>query len=249
MSSPWRAALSTAPLLTYSDPFPKDLVSNHRLTKFEIEFLGSGSLSSKTRFSSSVMLHLDRNDTWLFDAPDGTLRECQICTQRNYCKMRKIFISSFTSDTFLGLPNLLISRLLSSPQQPYDKAPVEIYGPPGIIDFLQESLSWAMRGHVAIPWQNLTVYEMALHSKQVEILQQTSENDFPWTNGPFEQLGLSPIEEPKQGQEYLFAHHRIYANEVSGYWQLFGDDKVNFFSELFVLFGDVEIFAKTKPAL
>lgn len=156
----------------------------------------------------------------------------------------RIFISSFTSDTFLGLPNLLISRLLSSPQQPYDKAPVEIYGPPGIIDFLQESLSWAMRGHVAIPWQNLTVYEMALHSKQVEILQQTSENDFPWTNGPFEQLGLSPIEEPKQGQEYLFAHHRIYANEESGYWQLFGDDKVNFFLNYLCCLGMLKFLPK-----
>lgn len=219
---------------------------------------------------------LDRGESWLFDAPDGTLRESQICTQRDFSHIRKyvpsilsvvsssyswddvisicycrIFVSSFANDTFLGLPNLLITRLLSPSREPKNtrSSSIEVYGPPGIIDYLQESLSWAKRGHLSVHWERLTVYEMTLEPEQVETLQQTSEYFFPWTRAYNEQLRLSSwsMNESKKSKEYLFAHKRIPV-DASGYWQLFSGNNVIFLFPCSCVY--VWIFdAKTKPAL
>ncbi|GEO73527.1 beta-lactamase superfamily hydrolase [Levilactobacillus namurensis DSM 19117] len=103
----------------------------------EIEFLGTGAGSpGKFRNVTSTALRLldERNSVWLFDVGEATQHQILRTTLKPR-KIDKIFITHLHGDHIFGLPGLLSSRSFQG-----GEAPLTIYGPKGIRDFVEVSL-------------------------------------------------------------------------------------------------------------
>ncbi|ALX48019.1 ribonuclease Z [Lentibacillus amyloliquefaciens] len=104
----------------------------------ELFFLGTGSgIPSKERNVSSVALKLlqEQNSIWLFDCGEATQHQILHTTIKPR-KITKIFITHMHGDHIFGLPGLLSSRSFQGGTDP-----LTIYGPEGIKDFVETSLS------------------------------------------------------------------------------------------------------------
>ena len=96
----------------------------------KIHFLGtSATVPTLERNVSSIAIE-NFNQIILFDCGEGTLIQCRK-QKLKISKISKIFISHFHGDHFLGIPALLMTFML------YNRTnPLEIYGPPGIIEYI-----------------------------------------------------------------------------------------------------------------
>ncbi|KRK34148.1 ribonuclease Z [Loigolactobacillus bifermentans] len=103
----------------------------------ELEFLGTGAGSpAKFRNVTSVALKLldENNAIWLFDVGEGTQQQI-LRTSIRPRKVDKIFITHLHGDHIFGLPGFLSSRSFQG-----GEAPLTIYGPKGIRDYVRTSL-------------------------------------------------------------------------------------------------------------
>ncbi|SET88076.1 ribonuclease Z [Salinibacillus kushneri] len=103
----------------------------------DLFFLGTGAgVPSKQRNVTSIALQLlqERGSIWLFDCGESTQHQI-LHTHIKPRKIEKIFITHLHGDHIFGLPGLLGSRSFQG-----GVAPVEIYGPPGIKEFVTTSL-------------------------------------------------------------------------------------------------------------
>ena len=93
-------------------------------------------MPSKQRNTSSLALKLleERGAVWLFDCGEATQHQILHTTLKPR-KIEKIFITHLHGDHIFGLPGLLGSRSF----QGGDEA-VEIYGPPGIREYVESVL-------------------------------------------------------------------------------------------------------------
>ncbi|MGI0068153.1 MAG: ribonuclease Z [Thermoplasmata archaeon] len=90
----------------------------------ELTFLGTaGSWPTKDRSPSAVALQMDRESV-LFDCGEGTQRQFFQSTV-SFMRLRRIFITHFHGDHFLGLPGLIQTMCLNNRTEPLD-----VYGPP-----------------------------------------------------------------------------------------------------------------------
>lgn len=103
----------------------------------EITFLGTGAgMPAKNRNVSSIALkHLENGSIWLFDCGEATQHQI-LHTSIKPRKISKIFITHLHGDHIFGLPGLLGSRSFLGGTEP-----LTIYGPKGIRDFIEVSLS------------------------------------------------------------------------------------------------------------
>ena len=95
----------------------------------QIEFLGTGNVSSL-----ALRLLEERNAVWLFDVGEATQHQILNTTIRPR-KIEKIFITHLHGDHIFGLPGLLSSRSFQG-----GTAPLTIYGPVGVKEFVQTAL-------------------------------------------------------------------------------------------------------------
>ncbi|MEI5992500.1 ribonuclease Z [Candidatus Enterococcus mansonii] len=103
----------------------------------ELQFLGTGAgVPAKHRNVSSIALKLldERNAVWLFDCGEGTQLQILKSNIRPR-KIEKIFITHLHGDHIFGLPGLLSSRSFQGGDEK-----LEIYGPPGIAEFVRTAL-------------------------------------------------------------------------------------------------------------
>lgn len=103
----------------------------------EILFLGTGSgVPAKHRNVSSLAVKLlnELNEVWLFDCGEATQHQILHTTLKPR-KVTKIFISHLHGDHIFGLPGFLSSRAFQG-----GEAPLTIFGPPGIKNFVLTSL-------------------------------------------------------------------------------------------------------------
>lgn len=113
----------------------------------QLLFLGTGAgMPSKMRNTSSLALKLleERGAVWLFDCGEATQHQILHTTLKPR-KVEKIFITHLHGDHIFGLPGFLGSRSF----QGGDEA-VEIYGPPGIREYV-ESVLRISRTHLNYP--------------------------------------------------------------------------------------------------
>ncbi len=99
----------------------------------EITFLGTSSgVPTRSRNVSSIALRLpQRAEVWLFDCGEGTQHQIQRSNIK-ISQIRRIFITHMHGDHIFGLMGLLAScGLAGNPEQ------IDIYGPPGLGDYLQ----------------------------------------------------------------------------------------------------------------
>ncbi|KHD45121.1 ribonuclease Z [Streptococcus hongkongensis] len=105
----------------------------------ELQFLGTGAgQPAKQRNVSSLVLKLldEINQVWMFDCGEGTQRQI-LETSIKPRKIQKIFITHLHGDHIFGLPGFLSSRAFQASDEQTD---IEIYGPVGIKDYVQNSL-------------------------------------------------------------------------------------------------------------
>jgi ribonuclease Z len=99
----------------------------------QITFLGTSSgVPTRSRNVSSVALRLpQRAELWLFDCGEGTQHQI-IRSDLKISQLCRIFITHMHGDHIFGLTGLLASCGLAGNVQR-----VDIYGPPGLNDYLQ----------------------------------------------------------------------------------------------------------------
>lgn len=103
----------------------------------ELQFLGTGAgMPSKLRNTSAVILNLSAEGEgyWLFDCGEATQHQI-LHTSLKPRKINKIFITHLHGDHIFGLPGLLSSRAFLGGDDPLD-----IYGPPGLQEWLETTL-------------------------------------------------------------------------------------------------------------
>lgn len=99
-----------------------------------LTFLGTaGSWPTKERSASAVALDLER-ELVLLDCGEGTQRQF-FQSSASFMRVRRIFISHFHGDHFLGLPGLIQSMSLNHREEPLD-----IYGPPDAREMVGRAL-------------------------------------------------------------------------------------------------------------
>lgn len=99
----------------------------------EITFLGTSSgVPTRSRNVSSVALRLpQRAEVWLFDCGEGTQHQL-LRSELKPSQIRRIFITHMHGDHIYGLMGLLASIGLAG-----TAAPVDLYGPAGLGDYLR----------------------------------------------------------------------------------------------------------------
>lgn len=103
----------------------------------ELTFLGtSAGVPCKTRNVSAIVLNPMNNQPhlWLFDCGEGTQHQ-MLHTAFNPGKFNKIFITHLHGDHIFGLPGLLCSRSMAG-----NAAPLTVYGPKGLRQFIEMAL-------------------------------------------------------------------------------------------------------------
>lgn len=149
----------------------------------------------------------------------------------------------------MGLPSLIVSRLMSSPEQVPEKLSLEIYGPPGIVDYLQATLPLAMKAQQLSQLVYLTVYELAFSKEHLQVLTEQSSYHFPWAKEQYDEQcnnahrhtysNQSPNhnhdtntadsdQDSGNQKKTLFKHQRIFADAETGYWTLQDNQRVRF---------------------
>ncbi len=100
----------------------------------KLVFLGTGSgFPSRERNVSALALQIN-GEVLLFDCGEGTQRQLMF-SSLSFMKVRRIFISHFHGDHFLGVGGLVQSMCLNN-----RTAPLDIYGPEGALHFIGEFL-------------------------------------------------------------------------------------------------------------
>ena len=99
-----------------------------------ITFLGTaGSWPTKERSASAIALDLEK-ELVLLDCGEGTQRQF-FQSSASFMRVRRIFITHFHGDHFLGLPGLIQSMCLNHRSEPLD-----IYGPPDAQEMVGRAL-------------------------------------------------------------------------------------------------------------
>ena len=101
----------------------------------KIVFLGTGgSYPTPKRNVTSIALKF-KGDVILFDCGEGTQRQI-MKSSISFMKIKKIFISHFHGDHFLGIPGLIQSMNLNDREDP-----LEIYGPVGTLEVMKKLIT------------------------------------------------------------------------------------------------------------
>ncbi|MCI4331273.1 MAG: ribonuclease Z [Thermoplasmata archaeon] len=100
----------------------------------EVTFLGTaGSWPTKERSASAIAVDLEK-ELILLDCGEGTQRQF-FQSSRSFMRVRRVFLTHFHGDHFLGLPGLIQSMCLNNRTEPLD-----IYGPPDAKEIVQRVL-------------------------------------------------------------------------------------------------------------
>jgi ribonuclease Z len=99
-----------------------------------VTFLGTaGSWPTKDRSASAIALDLEK-ELILLDCGEGTQRQF-FQSSASFMRVRRIFLTHFHGDHFLGLPGLIQSMSLNHRSEPLD-----IYGPPDAEEMVGRAL-------------------------------------------------------------------------------------------------------------
>ena len=99
-----------------------------------LTFLGTaGSWPTKERSASAIALDME-NELLLLDCGEGTQRQF-FQSSASFMRVRRVFVTHFHGDHFLGLPGLIQSMCLNHRAEPLD-----IYGPPDAEEMVGRAL-------------------------------------------------------------------------------------------------------------
>jgi len=155
-----------------------------------IVFLGtSGSIPTLKRSLPSVVVQCSREQL-MFDCGENVQRQMMQAKVSFHRKM-KVFITHLHGDHVLGLPGLLQTMALMD-----RKEPVQIYGPPGLTDFLvctKETLNFGLTFPVEI---------FEIRSEGVVCDKEEYRIITTKTNHAVESYAFAFVEKPRPGKFY-----------------------------------------------
>ncbi|WP_044260796.1 ribonuclease Z [Richelia intracellularis] len=127
----------------------------------QITFLGTSSgVPTRSRNVSSVALKLpQRSELWLFDCGEGTQHQF-LRSELKTSQLTRIFITHMHGDHIFGLMGLLASCGLAGNVQSID-----IYGPPGLNEYLQAALRYS-HTHFSYPVKVHTITSGLIYEDQ-----------------------------------------------------------------------------------
>ncbi len=97
-------------------------------------FLGTGgSIPAPNRNVTATALQVG-SEMILFDCGEGTQRQFMM-SSASFMKVQKIFVTHFHADHFLGIPGMIQSMNFVGRDKP-----LEVFGPPGMIDIMRSLL-------------------------------------------------------------------------------------------------------------
>lgn len=113
----------------------------------QITFLGTSSgVPTRSRNVSSIALRLpQRAELWLFDCGEGTQHQF-LRSDLKVSQISRIFVTHMHGDHVFGLTGLLASCGLAG-----NVKRIDLYGPPGLQEYLQASLRFSQT-HISYPF-------------------------------------------------------------------------------------------------
>jgi len=131
----------------------------------KIIFLGTGAgMPTIERNVSSLAVFLnDGGDFWLFDCGEGTQQQL-FRAGLKLSKLKAIFISHLHGDHIFGLTGLLASRGLKG-----IKTGIDIFGPVGLVSYLESCLNY-----VIIQLENCIIFTLYGIRYTVYVIRYTS---------------------------------------------------------------------------
>ncbi len=155
-----------------------------------VVFLGtSGSVPTLKRSLPSVVVDCPRQ-MWMFDCGENTQRQ-MMQAKVSFHKKLKVFLTHLHGDHVLGLPGVLQTMALMD-----RKEPVQIFGPPGIKDFLvctKETLNFGLTFPVEI--NEILSEGMILDEEEYTLVAAKS-------NHAIQSFAYAFIEKPRAGKFY-----------------------------------------------
>jgi ribonuclease Z len=153
-------------------------------------FLGTaGSVPTQERSLPAVLIKR-QNEQLMFDCGEGVQRQ-MIKAKVGFHKKTKIFISHMHGDHVLGLPGLLQTMALMDRQKK-----LEIYGPPGIKQFLEctrETLQFGL----TFPVEIHEIYKAGAVCEEKEYIVKAAKSNHVITS-----LAYAFLEKPRPGKFY-----------------------------------------------
>ncbi len=150
-----------------------------------IVFFGTGgSWPSPERNVMSIGVQVD-SDVLLFDCGEGTQRQ-MMHTNMSFMKIKRIFITHYHGDHFLGLAGLIQTMTLNN-----RKETLEIYGPERTIDILTRFLSigyystsfkitlYELQGNETLDFGDYTVRTLRTNHPVPSLAYSLKEKDMP----------------------------------------------------------------------
>ncbi len=155
-----------------------------------VVFLGtSGSVPTLKRSLPSVVVDCPRQ-MWMFDCGENTQRQ-MMQAKVSFHKKLKVFLTHLHGDHVLGLPGVLQTMALMD-----RKEPVQIFGPPGIKDFLvctKETLNFGLSFPVEI--NEILSEGILLDEEEYTLVAAKS-------NHAIQSFAYALVEKPRAGKFY-----------------------------------------------
>jgi ribonuclease Z len=134
-----------------------------------LTFLGTaGSWPTKERSASAIAVDLER-ELILLDCGEGTQRQF-FQSSASFMRVRRVFLTHFHGDHFLGLPGLIQSMNLNHRTEPLD-----IYGPPDAKEIVARALSlgyftqrFPVEVHALQPGESVTLDGYTVRTSRAE---------------------------------------------------------------------------------
>jgi ribonuclease Z len=148
----------------------------------------SGSFPTVDRGLPAIAIHRGK-ELFLFDCGEGTQRQMFIA-KIGFRYSLRVFITHMHGDHVLGLPGLLQTMSLFNV-----KHPVEIYGPPGICNFLHAIME-TLRFHLTFPIKIIEVKEGIVCNEREYLVRSV------WTDHRVPNLAYAILEKERPGKFY-----------------------------------------------
>jgi len=190
-----------------------------------IVFFGTGgSWPSPERNVMSIGVQID-SEVLLFDCGEGTQRQ-MMRTNMSFMKVKRIFITHYHGDHFLGVAGMVQTMALNE-----RKEPLEIYGPERTIDILTRYLSlgyysitfpvhlYELTGGEKLDFGDYEVYTLRVDHSVPTLAYAIKEKDMPRIDrDKAKKLGLTSKLLEKLRKEGTIEHNgkKIVIDEVSG---------------------------------
>lgn len=183
--------------------------------EFELTILGcSSAIPMKGRYLSAQILNI-RNEFFLIDCAEGAqLRMLDFNIPKN--KIKHIFISHLHGDHIFGLPGLLSSYNLANREKP-----LNIYGPAGLKEFIENALEYA---YVSLSYKlniislDHTIKSIAFENDSVKVSSFPLNHRVPTIGYKFEEKSRLKNIRPEMIERYGLNYNQIraakYGNDV-----------------------------------